>query len=181
MPAPKINGFTIAYTAVGGIILWSGITGTTLSTTFKDLLSGQAPTQNQEQIQAGASLASDTTTTGTSSSSSSTATVPSGPGSSSGVTALKKAAAQYGWDTGAEWQALNFVEMREAGYSLTATNPTSGAYGMAQFIDGPSEYATYGGNSTTYDGQAVAMVNYIKQRYGDPIAAANHEKTDGWY
>ncbi len=71
--------------------------------------------------------------------------------------------------------------MREAGFSLTAQNPTSGAYGMAQFINGPSEYAQYGGNSTTAAGQAVAMVNYIAQRYGTPAAAWAHEQAFGWY
>jgi hypothetical protein len=52
---------------------------------------------------------------------------------------------------------------------------------MAQFINGASEYAQYGGNATTAWGQAVAMTNYIKQRYGDAIAAANHERSLNWY
>ena len=104
-----------------------------------------------------------------------------GVSNASGVAALKSAAAKHGWTSAAEWAALNNVEMREAGYSLTATNPSSGAYGMAQFINGPSEYAQYGGNSTTYAGQATAMANYIAQRYGDPIAAWAHEQAYGWY
>jgi TP901 family phage tail tape measure protein len=104
----------------------------------------------------------------------------SGVANSSAYAALKSAAAKKGW-TGAQWNALNYVEEREAGYSLTATNPSSGAYGMAQFINGPSEYAQYGGNSTTAAGQAVAMVNYIAQRYGNPVAAAAHERAFNWY
>jgi hypothetical protein len=93
---------------------------------------------------------------------------------------LKSAAAKMGW-TGAQWTALYDVEEREAGFSLTAQNPSSGAYGMAQFINGPSEYAQYGGNSTTAAGQATAMVNYIAQRYGNPEAAWAHELAYGWY
>jgi hypothetical protein len=93
---------------------------------------------------------------------------------------MQKVAASFGW-TGAEWDALDYVEMREAGYSLTAKNPTSGAYGMAQFINGPSEYAQYGGNSTSAFGQATGMCNYIKQRYGTPSAAMAHEKNMNWY
>jgi Lysozyme like domain len=54
MPA-RINGFSLAYTAVGGIVLWSGIQGTTLTSTFRGLLSGEAPTANQEPITAPAS------------------------------------------------------------------------------------------------------------------------------
>lgn len=104
----------------------------------------------------------------------------SGVTNSSAEAALKAAAAKAGW-TGAQWQALYEVEMREAGFSLTATNKSSGAYGMAQFINGAGEYADYGGNSSTAAGQAVAMVNYIKQRYGTPAAAEAHEQTYGWY
>jgi hypothetical protein len=104
---------------------------------------------------------------------------PSGSGAT--VQALMQSmAASVGW-TGGEWTALNAVEMREAGYNLNATNPSSGAYGLAQFIAGPSEYAQYGGNSTTAAGQITAMLNYIKDRYGDPDAAWAHEVQYGWY
>ena len=106
---------------------------------------------------------------------------PPPPGTGNAVAALKAAAARYGWATGAEWNALNTVEMDEAGYNIHAQNPGSGAYGLAQFINGPSEYAQYGGNSATAWGQAVGMVNYVKQRYGDPIAAAAHEAAFHWY
>lgn len=106
-------------------------------------------------------------------------THPTGSGAT--IQALMQSmAASVGW-TGAEWTALNAVEQREAGFSLTATNPTSGAYGLAQFIDGASEYAQYGGNSTTAQGQITGMLNYIKSRYGDPIAAEAHEQAFGWY
>lgn len=46
----RINGFSLAYTAIGGVVLWSGIKGTTLSSTFKGLFSGQAPTGDTETI-----------------------------------------------------------------------------------------------------------------------------------
>jgi hypothetical protein len=103
-------------------------------------------------------------------------------GASGGIiqSLMKNMAAARGW-TGAEWNALAAVETREAGFNMTAQNPSSGAYGLAQFINGPSEYAQYGGNSTTASGQITAMLNYIAQRYGDPIAAENHEAAFGWY
>jgi hypothetical protein len=98
----------------------------------------------------------------------------------SGYAALKSAAAKAGW-TGSLWNDLYNVEMAEAGFNIHAQNPGSGAYGMAQFINGASEYAQYGGNSYTAAGQAVGMVNYIKQRYGNPAAAWAHEQADHWY
>jgi hypothetical protein len=93
---------------------------------------------------------------------------------------MRSMAAARGW-TGAQWNALYDVEMAEAGFNMTAQNPTSNAYGLAQFINGPSEYAQYGGNSTTASGQITVMLNYIAQRYGSPAAAWAHEEAYHWY
>jgi hypothetical protein len=102
-------------------------------------------------------------------------------GSGAAVQALaKEMAAARGW-TGALWNDLNAVEMAEAGWNLTAQNPSSDAYGIAQFINGASEYATYGGNATTASGQITAFLNYIAQRYGSPAAAWAHEEAFHWY
>jgi len=103
-------------------------------------------------------------------------------GSSGGViaTMMKNMAAAIGW-TGTLWDDLYAVEMREAGFNMTATNPSSDAYGLAQFINGPSEYYAYGGNPTTAIGQVTGMLNYIKERYGSPAGAWSHEVNYGWY
>lgn len=93
---------------------------------------------------------------------------------------MRSMAAARGW-TGAQWNALYDVEMAEAGFNMTAQNPTSNAYGLAQFINGASEYAQYGGNSTTASGQITAMLNYIAQRYGTPAGAWAHEEAYHWY
>ena len=86
---------------------------------------------------------------------------------------------QYGW--GSQWGSFNALENREAGWNMYARNPSSGAYGLAQFINGPSEYFQYGGNPNTGLGQLTAMMNYIGQRYGSPNAAWAHETSAGWY
>jgi hypothetical protein len=86
---------------------------------------------------------------------------------------------RYGW--GSQWGALNAVAMRESGWNMNARNPSSGAYGIAQFINGPSEYYQYGGNPGSASGQVTAFLNYIKQRYGSPNAAWAHELNFGWY
>jgi hypothetical protein len=102
-------------------------------------------------------------------------------GSGGAVQALaKKMAAARGW-TGGLWNDLNAVEMDEAGWNLHAQNPTSDAYGIAQFINGPSEYAQYGGNATTAAGQITAWLNYVAQRYGSPAGALAHEDEFHWY
>ena len=93
---------------------------------------------------------------------------------------LQSLAAEHGWGASeiAAWVA---VIAKESGGRLTATNPSSGAYGIAQGITGPSWYAAHGGDSTTVIGQLTAMANYITQRYGTPSAALEHENTAGWY
>jgi len=86
---------------------------------------------------------------------------------------------QRGW--GVQWPAFNSLEVREAGWNMFAKNPASGAYGLAQFINGPSEYYQYGGNPNSASGQLTGMMNYIAQRYGDPNAAWAHEIGFNWY
>jgi hypothetical protein len=103
-----------------------------------------------------------------------------GGSANSGYQAFEIIASKLGWGPSLLQDWVN-VEMAEAGFSLTATNPSSGAYGMAQFINGPSEYYLYGGNPYTYLGQATAMANYILQRYGNPAAAWAHEESMHWY
>lgn len=83
-----------------------------------------------------------------------------------------------GWAS--QWGAIQAVEMAEAGWNMRATNP-SGAYGIAQFINGPAEYYTWGGNPNTAIGQIVAFYNYMASRYGTPAAAAAHEAKFHWY
>ncbi|HET9968990.1 MAG TPA: NlpC/P60 family protein, partial [Streptosporangiaceae bacterium] len=86
---------------------------------------------------------------------------------------------QYGW--GNQWNSFNSLEMAEAGWNMTAQNPHSSAYGLAQFINGPSEYFQYGGNPSTGLGQLTAMMNYIGQRWHDPNGAWANEAAHHWY
>ena len=118
---------------------------------------------------------------GTSSTSSSGSSSLDQPVASSGVTAaVQQQAASHGWDAGevAAWLA---VIADESGGNPSATNASSGAYGIAQFINGPSEYSEFGGNADTIAGQVEAMGNYIEQRYGTPSAALAHENSSHWY
>jgi hypothetical protein len=85
-----------------------------------------------------------------------------------------------GWNAAqiSDWFA---VIQRESGGNPTDQNSRSSAYGIAQFINGPSEYYTYGGTPNTVEGQLDAMANYISERYGTPSAALAHEYSNDWY
>jgi resuscitation-promoting factor RpfB len=204
--AGTISGFSLAYTAVGGVVLWSGIKGWSISDTFKALLTGTTPTSSSENIPVGGTSA--TAASGAASNSSNLTNVPgtnigpttSAPSSTDATTALQEAAAARGWGTGSEWTALQNVEMAEAGFNPEATNASSGAFGLAQALGhgtsgtacpstGVNEYGGYGLTDAQAQGancgdagdQALWMVNYIADTYGDPEAAWAHEQSAGWY
>lgn len=86
------------------------------------------------------------------------------------------------WAGGPEWAAWNYVAMRESGWSQYARNPSSGAYGIAQALP-PTKYPfagqAAGGSSAA--AQIAWMISYIQSVYGDPIAAASHERAYNWY
>jgi hypothetical protein len=109
----------------------------------------------------------------------------SGNSQLSGDRAANKAIMQavfstFGWGTGAQWAAQDYLEMREAGYNNLAQNPTSTAFGMAQFLD--STWGAYGFRKTADPYvQSLAMATYERARYGDPIHAAQHERVLNWY
>jgi SLT domain-containing protein len=107
--------------------------------------------------------------------------VPAGPI----VQVVQQTAAQFGWGTGAEWAAIEYIVSHESGWNPTAQNPTSTAYGLFQFLDGT--WASTGIAKTSDPSlQALAGMRYIGARYGDPINAqaywAAHHSYDsgGW-
>lgn len=103
------------------------------------------------------------------------------PSASSMVAIARQIARKYGWSSGVQWDDFVKVENREAGWNLRAQNPSSRAYGVGQFINGPSDYYKFGGNPNNAQGQFTAMFRYIKQRYGSPAGAWAQEQKVGWY
>jgi hypothetical protein len=112
---------------------------------------------------------------------------------------VQNTAAQFGWGSGSAWQAISYLESKEDGsFDPKAINPTSGALGIAQALGHGNantagtlgnEYGGFGltdaqaraANNGDPAAQALWMMNYIKDRYGTPEAAAAHEQTYGWY
>ncbi|MFD7577544.1 transglycosylase SLT domain-containing protein [Kitasatospora sp. NPDC059803] len=69
----------------------------------------------------------------------------------------------------------------ESSWNVTATNASSGAYGLAQALPG-SKMATHGSdwktNATT---QIKWALDYMNSRYGSPNAAWNFWQANHWY
>lgn len=102
------------------------------------------------------------------------------------------------WTTGQQWQCLVNLWNRESGWSASATNPSSGAYGIAQSLHGSkggqggNEYSSSdseglsasqlaGANAGDAADQILWGANYIASVYGSPCAAWQHEQSAGWY
>jgi hypothetical protein len=87
----------------------------------------------------------------------------------------------HGW-FGDEWTALYHLIMGESGFNNTAQNPTSTAYGMFQFLD--TTWGTVGGHKTSDPLlQTKYGLDYIAQRYGDPMRAYGQwlNRSPHWY
>jgi TP901 family phage tail tape measure protein len=83
-----------------------------------------------------------------------------------------------GWSLGA-W---NRLVQKESGGNPAARNPSSGAFGLGQFLGSTAKaYAKYGALSTNPVEQIKAMAQYISDRYGDPSSALAFHDAHNWY
>ncbi len=202
----RINGFSLAYTAVGGVVLWSGIKGEKISDTFRGLLQGQAPSADTEQISTTAAETATAASTAAATAAANTASLGVGatgpaPGAVTSIqnyNLARMVASTYGWGTGTQWADLTQVINRESGGSASVMN-ASGAYGVAQALGhataadaGSVSKTAYGGygvptatcvgaNSGNATDQLIWMCAYIKETYGTPEGAWNSEQTRGFY
>lgn len=97
----------------------------------------------------------------------------------------KMLAASYGWSTGTEWDDLVRLWDQESGWSNTAENPTSHAYGIPQALPYTKmpkpAWPPSAGGSADPTSQISWGLSYIRSTYGSPSAAWAHEQADNWY
>jgi hypothetical protein len=80
-----------------------------------------------------------------------------------------------------QFQWLNLLWSRESSWNVYASNPYSGAYGIPQAVPG-SKMASAGPDwERSARTQIRWGMDYIKERYGSPHAAWEHELATGWY
>jgi hypothetical protein len=104
------------------------------------------------------------------------------PANVSGNAALGRLiAAQHGF-TGAQWNSLYNLWQGESGWNNNAQNPTSTAYGIAQFLN-----STWGGTgiakTSNPASQIEAGLRYIQGAYGTPANAYSKwlSRSPHWY
>ena len=80
-----------------------------------------------------------------------------------------------------QWPCLYDLWMHESGWTTTAGNVSSGAYGIPQSLPA-SKMAVYGADYLTNASVQITWgLNYIKGRYGTPCAAHDHWRAKNWY
>ncbi|MDQ6849927.1 MAG: ubiquitin-like domain-containing protein [Actinomycetota bacterium] len=88
--------------------------------------------------------------------------------------------AQRGWSS--QFSCLQQMWDRESGWRTSASNPSSGAYGIPQALPG-SKMASAGSDwQSSARTQITWGLDYIASRYGDPCGAwATWQANGGWY
>lgn len=88
--------------------------------------------------------------------------------------------ARYGWDD-AQWSCLSALWNRESGWTVTADNPSTGAYGIPQALPGDRMAAMGADWRSNAHTQIRWGLSYISDRYGSPCAAWAHSLSSNWY
>ncbi|MFF0816641.1 hypothetical protein ACFYVR_16040 [Rhodococcus sp. NPDC003318] len=96
------------------------------------------------------------------------------------VDAVKRAFAPYGWNEGEQWAAADWIIGKESSWNPLARNPSSGAFSLFQFLGSTKDQYLPDESTDPYT-QGVAGAKYIRDRYGDPIAAKSFWEKNGYY
>jgi hypothetical protein len=86
----------------------------------------------------------------------------------------------FGWSA-SQFSCLDPLWAHESGWSVTAYNAGSGAYGIPQALPGSRMASAGPGWQTNAATQIRWGLEYIKGTYGSPCAAWDHEQATGWY
>jgi hypothetical protein len=88
--------------------------------------------------------------------------------------------ASFGWSS-SQFSCLDPLWAHESGWSTTAYNSGSGAYGIPQALPG-SRMASAGPDWQTDAATQIRWgLEYVEDTYGSPCAAWDHEQATGWY
>ncbi|MFF5402608.1 transglycosylase SLT domain-containing protein [Streptomyces misionensis] len=81
----------------------------------------------------------------------------------------------------AQFNAFSKIVERESGWNPTATNSSSGAYGLVQALPG-SKMASAGADWKTNPATQIKWgLDYMNSRYGSPVKAWSFWQANGWY
>ncbi|MEV8523267.1 MULTISPECIES: transglycosylase SLT domain-containing protein [unclassified Streptomyces] len=80
-----------------------------------------------------------------------------------------------------QFQCFSNIVNHESGWNPSATNASSGAYGLVQALPG-SKMASAGADWKSNPATQIKWgLNYMKERYGSPCGAWNFWQQNSWY
>ncbi|MER5790348.1 transglycosylase SLT domain-containing protein [Streptomyces sp. NPDC001980] len=81
----------------------------------------------------------------------------------------------------AQFNAFSKIVSHESGWNPSATNSSSGAYGLVQALPG-SKMASAGSDWKSNPATQIKWgLDYMNSRYGSPTAAWSFWQANGWY
>jgi len=86
----------------------------------------------------------------------------------------------YGWGA-SQMPCLEKLWNRESNWTTTATNSSSGAYGIVQSLPGEKMASAGADWKTNYETQIDWGLDYVKDRYGSPCDALQFHYANNWY
>ena len=86
----------------------------------------------------------------------------------------------HGWAP-SEMQCLQKLWTRESDWKTTATNASSGAYGVVQSLPAEKMASAGADYRTNYRTQINWGLKYVQDRYGSPCGALNFHYANNWY
>jgi hypothetical protein len=86
----------------------------------------------------------------------------------------------HGWSAD-QMECLAKLWTKESDWKTTATNPSSGAYGVVQSLPAEKMASAGADYRTNYRTQINWGLTYIEQRYGSPCGALNFHYAHNWY
>lgn len=102
------------------------------------------------------------------------------PGKKHNQKFVKAEAAKYGWDKGAQWDAIDYIVSHESSWNPGAKNPKSTAYGLFQLTKANRGGLSHAGYPSIVE-QAQLGLKYIRDRYTTPLRAQSFWKAYHWY
>jgi hypothetical protein len=80
-----------------------------------------------------------------------------------------------------QYQCFSNIVTRESGWNYTATNASSGAYGLVQALPG-SKMSSAGADWRTNPATQIKWgLNYMNSRYNSPCGAWSFWQANHWY
>jgi len=97
------------------------------------------------------------------------------------VVAWKMMFSHFTWRPRNQFRYLRWLWMRESSWNVHASNPYTGAYGIPQATPGIKMSSAGPDWESSAATQIRWGMRYIKERYGSPRNAWDHEIAYGWY